>query len=274
MKKIFIIFFVLGLSIITKANDAYVVKATASVLDAPIAGSNSLGVLEQGQTISVLAIDGEWAIIQYNPSMVGFAPIQSLEKQQMTQQQQELVPSDDSEFASVPVSTPSDDSEFASAPVEEDADSKSKGMQGGLEISLNGWENVGGVNLAFTGKWWFGEAGVAFAKKTAGVKESIGFRIGLGTHYRFNATKWLYLDGRIGGYYSFYKIETQFKIYDKTETNTMKSNAFLLTFRPCIGFNLFKIKGNDFSIFAAYEGQVSNFKSYGNNWSVGICFGY
>lgn len=159
--------------------------------------------------------------------------------------------------------------------------------QGGLEIACNGWETVGMIDIAATGNWWYVAVAPTWGAKNEYIKENAGFRLGGGLHKRYHLTNWLYVDGRVGLHYGFTKMRT----YDGEHTERVgvasphnvtykdysdkKYHNGLFTFRPCIGFNLFQIRGSDFSIFGAYEGVVS-FKGgdYGNSWSAGICIGF
>lgn len=158
--------------------------------------------------------------------------------------------------------------------------------QGGIEFACNGWSTANGVDMVAAGNWWYGAIGARFGEKNEYVKDNAGFRFSIGTHKRYHLTNWLYLDGRIGIGYEYdklrvfdgYKTHVTYMAFDTKYSQVasysdMKNHYFLFLFRPCIGFNLFQIRGNDFSIFLAYEGNAFNFKSYGNQWSTGISFG-
>ncbi len=140
--------------------------------------------------------------------------------------------------------------------------------QGGFEIACNGWKTAGMIDIALTRNWWYAAIAPTWGAKNEYIKETVGFRLGGGLHKRLNITSWFYIDGRVGLHYRFTKITMK-------DYSNEKYHDGLFTFRPCIGFNLFQIRGNDFSIFGAYEGMVA-FKdgSYGNSWSAGICLGF
>ena len=158
---------------------------------------------------------------------------------------------------------------------------------GGFEIACNGWETAGMIDIALTRNWWYAAFSPTWGAKNEYVKENAGFRLGGGLHKRLNLTSWFYIDGRVGLHYSFTKMRTYDGVHSEQVGVSVRSNITvkdysdkkyhngLFTFRPCIGFNLFQIRGSDFSIFGAYEGMVA-FKggSYGNSWSAGICFGF